>query len=102
MANHLIEDIHTVRKQSSDLYSTKIDKLKGLSQTLQKENDTSDNRDRFFYKNFKISKCGDNLSNGERQIINFFRIMLHNNKYIFLDEATSNLDPITGKLNVFK
>jgi len=45
-----------------------------------------------------ISKSGENLSNGEKQIINFLRIMLHETKCVFLDEATSNLDPITDQI----
>ena len=45
---------------------------------------------------FEIEKGGTNLSNGEKQILNFRRILLKNNDIICLDEATSNLDPITG------
>ncbi len=44
-----------------------------------------------------IANGGKNLSNGERQIINFLRIILLNYDIICLDEATSNMDPSTGR-----
>jgi ABC-type multidrug transport system fused ATPase/permease subunit len=45
---------------------------------------------------FQIENSGSNLSNGEKQIINFLRILIRNNDIICLDEATSNMDPKTG------
>ena len=50
---------------------------------------------------FKIESSGKNLSNGEKQIINFMRVLIQNNEIICMDEATSNLDPYTGKLMLF-
>eukprot|EP01016_Furgasonia_blochmanni_P049556 TRINITY_DN7533_c0_g8_i4.p1 TRINITY_DN7533_c0_g8~~TRINITY_DN7533_c0_g8_i4.p1 ORF type:complete len:786 (-),score=149.85 TRINITY_DN7533_c0_g8_i4:123-2480(-) len=44
---------------------------------------------------FKIEKSGNNLSNGEKQIINFLRILVRDAPIICLDEATSNMDPET-------
>eukprot|EP01016_Furgasonia_blochmanni_P035278 TRINITY_DN3891_c0_g1_i6.p1 TRINITY_DN3891_c0_g1~~TRINITY_DN3891_c0_g1_i6.p1 ORF type:complete len:126 (+),score=38.26 TRINITY_DN3891_c0_g1_i6:62-439(+) len=44
---------------------------------------------------FKVEKSGKNLSNGEKQIINFLRILLKDAQIICLDEATSNMDPQT-------
>eukprot|EP01016_Furgasonia_blochmanni_P015941 TRINITY_DN1896_c0_g1_i9.p1 TRINITY_DN1896_c0_g1~~TRINITY_DN1896_c0_g1_i9.p1 ORF type:complete len:232 (-),score=41.79 TRINITY_DN1896_c0_g1_i9:131-826(-) len=44
---------------------------------------------------FAIEKSGKNLSNGEKQIINFLRILLRDATIICLDEATSNMDPQT-------
>eukprot|EP01016_Furgasonia_blochmanni_P040985 TRINITY_DN5274_c0_g1_i15.p1 TRINITY_DN5274_c0_g1~~TRINITY_DN5274_c0_g1_i15.p1 ORF type:complete len:561 (+),score=74.00 TRINITY_DN5274_c0_g1_i15:325-2007(+) len=46
---------------------------------------------------YEIERSGKNLSNGEKQIINFLRILLQNVDIICLDEATSNMDPKTDK-----
>ncbi len=48
--------------------------------------------------NFTVHHSGSNLSNGEKQIINFLRIMLRDSEIICLDEATSNMDPQSGFL----
>ncbi|KAL4483214.1 hypothetical protein ABPG74_019240 [Tetrahymena malaccensis] len=45
-----------------------------------------------------IQEGGANLSNGQAQIINFLRIILKDTDIICLDEATSNMDPITDSL----
>lgn len=50
----------------------------------------------FLKEDFFIEASGKNLSNGEKQIINFLRILLRNGEIICLDEATSNLDPYTS------
>ena len=42
---------------------------------------------------FVIENSGGNLSNGEKQIINFLRIIMKDKDIICLDEATSNMDP---------
>eukprot|EP01015_Nassula_variabilis_P025295 TRINITY_DN4920_c0_g1_i4.p2 TRINITY_DN4920_c0_g1~~TRINITY_DN4920_c0_g1_i4.p2 ORF type:complete len:133 (+),score=20.86 TRINITY_DN4920_c0_g1_i4:94-492(+) len=44
---------------------------------------------------FRVEKSGSNLSNGEKQVINFLRILLQNVDIVCLDEATSNMDPDT-------
>jgi len=54
--------------------------------------------DRIFDEGFIIEKGGSNLSNGEKQIINFMRVLLRNSNVVFLDEATSNVDPVTDEL----
>ncbi|KAL4486706.1 hypothetical protein ABPG72_022181 [Tetrahymena utriculariae] len=54
---------------------------------------------------FQIKEGGSNLSNGEKQVVNFFRIILRESDIICLDEATSNMDPQTdAELNkqIFK
>lgn len=51
---------------------------------------------KLFQEDFKIERGGSNLSNGEKQIINFLRILLQDSHVVFLDEATSNVDPVTG------
>lgn len=47
---------------------------------------------------YLISNAGSNLSNGEKQIINYYRILLRNQDIICLDEATSNIDSSTNEL----
>ncbi|CAD8191591.1 unnamed protein product [Paramecium octaurelia] len=47
---------------------------------------------------FDISQNGANLSCGEKQVLNFLRIVLQNKDIICLDEATSNMDPYTNQL----
>ena len=44
-----------------------------------------------------IDDSGKNLSNGQKQLINFLRIVLQDTEIICLDEATSNLDPLTDQ-----
>ena len=39
--------------------------------------------------NFMIENSGSNLSNGERQIINFYRVVLRDVEIVCLDEASS-------------
>jgi len=41
---------------------------------------------------------GKTLSTGERQLLSFARAILINPKILILDEATSNIDPITEDL----
>ena len=42
---------------------------------------------------FMIENGGENLSNGEKQIVNFLRVILRETDIICLDEASSNMDP---------
>ncbi|KAL4483226.1 hypothetical protein ABPG74_019252 [Tetrahymena malaccensis] len=44
---------------------------------------------------FEIKAGGQNLSNGEKQVVNFLRIILRDTDIVCLDEATSNMDPKT-------
>ena len=60
------------------------------------EEDDTSHGERIFSEGFMIEKGGNNLSNGEKQIVNFMRILLRDSDVIFLDEATSNVDPVTG------
>ncbi|KAL4495471.1 hypothetical protein ABPG72_020212 [Tetrahymena utriculariae] len=48
--------------------------------------------------NLEIQDGGKNLSNGQKQIINFLRAVLRDSEIICLDEATSNMDPSTDNL----
>ena len=50
---------------------------------------------------FQIENSGENLSHGEKQIINFLRIFIGKEELICLDEATSNIDWKTGFLPIF-
>jgi len=47
---------------------------------------------------FGIEQSGENLSNGEKQIVNFLRVILRETEIICLDEASSNMDPKTDAL----
>ncbi|EGR31434.1 hypothetical protein IMG5_109730 [Ichthyophthirius multifiliis] len=45
---------------------------------------------------FEVEKAGNNLSNGEKQIVNFLQSVIQEKEIIILDEATSNMDPLTN------
>jgi ATP-binding cassette, subfamily B, bacterial len=45
----------------------------------------------------EINNNSQNISQGQKQIINFIRVLLRDPKIIILDEATANLDTITEK-----
>lgn len=77
---------------------TKFD-LKDLKEKKTQNNEKesfSSLKGSFLKEEFFVEAGGKNLSNGEKQIINFLRILLRNTEIVCLDEATSNLDPYTG------
>ena len=45
-----------------------------------------------------VTNNSENISLGQKQIINFMRIMLRNPSFLILDEATANLDTVTEQL----
>ena len=46
----------------------------------------------------KLSERGENLSQGQRQLLSFARTVLHNPQILILDEATANIDTETEAL----
>ncbi len=73
-----------------------IEKTVRKSEEEIEENEAEDKVE-LFDKKFMIERGGQNLSNGEKQLVGFLRILLKDSDVIFLDEATSNVDPTTGK-----
>lgn len=47
------------------------------------------------FLNTKVNNNSQNISQGQKQIINFIRVLLREPKILILDEATANLDTIT-------
>ncbi|CAK64501.1 unnamed protein product (macronuclear) [Paramecium tetraurelia] len=74
-----------------------IEKFIQNTQFYQQRNSNINNLMYLDYK-FDISQNGANLSCGEKQVLNFLRIVLQNKDIICLDEATSNMDPYTNQL----
>lgn len=94
-----IEKMQKVLEKGKEFMRKAASKNKEEEQTetsikVELENAQSE---RIFSEGFMIEKGGNNLSNGEKQIVNFMRILLRDSEVIFLDEATSNVDPVTGK-----
>lgn len=48
--------------------------------------------------NQEVSRNGENLSLGEKQIISFARVLIHNPSILVMDEATANIDTETEVL----
>ena len=46
----------------------------------------------------QLSEAGSNLSQGQRQLLSFARVLAHDPSIIILDEATSSVDTETEKL----
>jgi ATP-binding cassette, subfamily B, bacterial len=43
----------------------------------------------------QVTNNSENISLGQKQIINFMRVILRNPSFLILDEATANLDTVT-------
>jgi ATP-binding cassette, subfamily B, bacterial len=46
----------------------------------------------------KVTNSSENISLGQKQIINFLRVILRDPEFLILDEATANLDTITEQI----
>lgn len=99
----MLENLDPEGKYTQEQIEKRIQTIKrDLEQLLKRSGreDKSDELDlsKLFDLGFQISKNGENLSNGEKQVINIIRTLLRDVKIVFLDEATSNMDPHTGIL----
>lgn len=92
-----LDPFHLVRKDKIQRVLQKgTDFLIEATRHAPSTSEIKEHAEKLFNEDFFIEKGGKNLSNGEKQIINFLRILLRENDIIVLDEATSNVDPITG------
>jgi ABC-type multidrug transport system fused ATPase/permease subunit len=80
------EKVQSILKMGKDIVAKSLKDSKSTSSTSK-----------IFNEELMIERGGKNLSLGEKQILNILRVLLRDNQLILLDEATSNIDPITGK-----
>eukprot|EP01017_Pseudomicrothorax_dubius_P026564 TRINITY_DN2975_c0_g2_i6.p1 TRINITY_DN2975_c0_g2~~TRINITY_DN2975_c0_g2_i6.p1 ORF type:complete len:182 (-),score=28.65 TRINITY_DN2975_c0_g2_i6:106-651(-) len=73
--------------------------IRGLysSSSRNEESDLESSDPRLELK-FEIQNLGSNLSNGEKQMINFMRVFIQTQDLVCLDEANSNIDAETDYL----
>jgi ATP-binding cassette, subfamily B, bacterial len=79
-------------KSQYPLLKEKVEKVlieRGLEKLISKFSDGLDT---------KVTNNSENISLGQKQIINFLRVILREPKFLILDEATANLDTITEQL----
>lgn len=79
------EKIQSILKMGKDIVAKSLKDSKSTSST-----------NKIFNEDLMIERGAKNLSLGEKQILNLLRVLLRDNQLILLDEATSNIDPITG------
>ncbi|EAS02568.3 ABC transporter C family protein (macronuclear) [Tetrahymena thermophila SB210] len=115
----LIDNIDPERKIAREEIQKKVNEtnLRITKNRYNQESQLKDNKDKFNNENehlisqqdekqqdlliedenldFEIEDGGQNLSNGEKQVINFLRVIMRDTEIICLDEATSNMDPET-------
>jgi ABC-type multidrug transport system fused ATPase/permease subunit len=93
----------TVRDNLDPFHLVKKDKIQSIlnlgkdvvAKSLKDSMYTS-STNKIFNEELMIERGAKNLSLGEKQILNLLRVLLRDNQLILLDEATSNIDPITG------
>eukprot|EP01017_Pseudomicrothorax_dubius_P039482 TRINITY_DN6065_c0_g1_i1.p1 TRINITY_DN6065_c0_g1~~TRINITY_DN6065_c0_g1_i1.p1 ORF type:complete len:176 (+),score=30.56 TRINITY_DN6065_c0_g1_i1:188-715(+) len=66
--------------------------IRGVNTSSAEEEKTAESK---IDLDFQIENLGSNLSNGEKQMINFLRVFIHAQDLICLDEANSNIDSKT-------
>ncbi|EAR92658.2 ABC transporter C family protein (macronuclear) [Tetrahymena thermophila SB210] len=87
----------TLRDNIDPVNEISEEEIQRCIQSIQEEGQLNSN-DCFQELDFEIQEGGKNLSNGQKQIINFIRVALRQTEIICLDEATSNMDPKTDEL----
>lgn len=84
-------------KENIDPYLKDKSKVKEIEERLKELNFTSPEFTKLGL-DMKILPNGDNLSQGEKQIVSFVRALNKNRKVVIFDEATADLDMETEKL----
>ncbi|KAL4497793.1 hypothetical protein ABPG72_000548 [Tetrahymena utriculariae] len=87
----------TLRDNIDPIYQIPDKEIQRCIQTVQEDGQLNSN-DCFQELDFEVQESGKNLSNGQKQIINFIRVALKQTETICLDESTSNMDPKTDEL----
>ncbi|KAL4453906.1 hypothetical protein ABPG74_003789 [Tetrahymena malaccensis] len=87
----------TLRDNIDPINEISDEEIQRCIQSIQEEGQLNSN-DCFQELDFEIQEGGKNLSNGQKQIINFIRVALRQADIICLYEATSNMDPKTDEL----
>ncbi|KAL4497792.1 hypothetical protein ABPG72_000547 [Tetrahymena utriculariae] len=87
----------TLRDNIDPINEISDEEIQRCTQSIQEEGQLNTN-DCFQELDFEIQEGGKNLSNGQKQIINYIRVALRQTEIICLDEATSNMDPKTDEL----
>eukprot|EP01017_Pseudomicrothorax_dubius_P003349 TRINITY_DN1045_c0_g2_i2.p1 TRINITY_DN1045_c0_g2~~TRINITY_DN1045_c0_g2_i2.p1 ORF type:complete len:272 (-),score=57.49 TRINITY_DN1045_c0_g2_i2:19-762(-) len=84
-----------------DMFTKTGVSIRGVNESSSKseEQKTEDlAEDKKVKLDYELENLGSNLSNGEKQIINFMRVFIHAQDLVCLDEANSNIDSNTDNL----
>lgn len=104
--NEYIEDVEDYRKQFSVITQDQFFIQASLRDNLDLFGLYSDEKLKSLLEkvsldiplDYQIEEKGNNLSQGEKQLISLVRGLLQNTEIFIFDEATSNVDPLSEKL----